>query len=251
MKSTVWKVGELARRTGLSVRTLRYYDEIGLLSPGRRTESGHRLYAAEDVARLQQIRSLRALGFGLEEVRAFLGRPGFSARRVIELHLSRLEERIRAQQRLRDLLETVAGRLDPAEEVSAGEFMEMATEVIEMSEKIEKYYTPEQLEQLEERRREVGEERIKEVEAEWPRLMEEVRAEMEAGTDPADERAQSLARRWMGLVGEFTGGDPGIQRSLNNMWSQEENIHGMETGPMREMGEYISRAMAASEDGAK
>jgi len=250
-KSTVWKVGELARRTGLSVRTLRYYDEIGLLSPGRRTESGHRLYAADDVVRLQQIRSLRALGFGLEEIRACLGRPDFSARRVIELHLSRLEERIRAQQRLRDLLEIVAARLDPGEEVLAGEFMEMVTEVIEMSERIEKYYTPEQLEQLEERRREVGEERIKEVEAEWPRLMEEVRAEMEAGTDPADERVQRLARRWMGLVREFTGGDPGIQRSLNNMWSQEENIHGMETGPMREIGEYISRAMAASEAGTE
>jgi len=244
-------VGELARRTGLSVRTLRYYDEIGLLSPGRRTESGHRLYAADDVVRLQQIRSLRALGFGLEEIRACLGRPDFSARRVIELHLSRLEERIRAQQRLRDLLEIVAARLDPGEEVLAGEFMEMVTEVIEMSERIEKYYTPEQLEQLEERRREVGEERIKEVEAEWPRLMEEVRAEMEAGTDPADERVQRLARRWMGLVREFTGGDPGIQRSLNNMWSQEENIHGMETGPMREIGEYISRAMAASEAGTE
>lgn len=244
-------MGELARRTGLSVRTLRYYDEIGLLSPGRRTESGHRLYAADDVVRLQQIRSLRALGFGLEEIRACLGRPDFSARRVIELHLSRLEERIRAQQRLRDLLEIVAARLDPGEEVLAGEFMEMVTEVIEMSERIEKYYTPEQLEQLEERRREVGEERIKEVEAEWPRLMEEVRAEMEAGTDPADERVQRLARRWMGLVREFTGGDPGIQRSLNNMWSQEENIHGMETGPMREIGEYISRAMAASEAGTE
>ena len=249
-EATVWKVGELARRTGLSVRTLRYYDEIGLLSPGR-TGSGHRLYAADDVVRLQQIRSLRALGFGLEEIRDCLGRPDLPARRVIELHLSRLEERIRSQQRLRDLLAMVSARLDPAEEVSAEEFMEMATEVIEMSERIEKYYTPEQLEQLEERRSEVGEERIKEVEAEWPRLMEEVRTEMEAGTDPADEKVQRLARRWMGLVNEFTGGDPGIQRSLNNMWSQEESIHGMETDPMREMGEYISRAMAASENRAE
>lgn len=248
-KPTVWKVGELARRTGLSVRTLRYYDEIGLLSPSRRTESGHRLYAADDVVRLQQIRSLRTLGFGLEEIRNCLRRPSFSARRVVELHLSRLEERIRAQQRLRDLLRIVAARLDPAEEVSAGEFMEMATEVIEMSEKIEKYYTPEQLEQLEERRRELGEERIKEVEAEWPRLMQEIRTEMDAGTDPAEVRVQLLARRWMGLVHEFTGGDSGIHRSLHDMWQQEENLYGVDTGDTRAMGEYISRALAASEEG--
>ena len=54
--SMAWKVGELARRTGLSVRTLRYYDEIGLLAPSRRSEGGHRLYTAEDVVRLQRIK---------------------------------------------------------------------------------------------------------------------------------------------------------------------------------------------------
>lgn len=248
VNGAVWKVGELARRTGLSVRTLRYYDEIGLLSPGLRTESGHRLYAADDVVRLQQICSLRALGFGLEEIRDCLGRPSFSARRVIELHLSRLGERIRAQQRLRELLRIVAARLNPAEEVSPGEFMEMAMEVIEMSEKIEQYYTPEQLEQLEERRREIGEERIREVEAEWPRLMEKVRVEMGAGTDPADERVQRLAHRWMELVEMFTGGDPGIHQSLHNMWQQEENVHGVDARESREMGEYISSALASSED---
>ena len=58
----VWKVGELAERTGLSVRTLHYYDEIGLLSPSRRTAAGHRLYTAGDVVRLQQIRSLKQPG---------------------------------------------------------------------------------------------------------------------------------------------------------------------------------------------
>jgi DNA-binding transcriptional MerR regulator len=46
------KVGELARRTGLTVRTLHHYDEIGLLSPSARTESGHRLYGQADVLRL-------------------------------------------------------------------------------------------------------------------------------------------------------------------------------------------------------
>jgi MerR family transcriptional regulator, thiopeptide resistance regulator len=244
----VWKVGELAERTGLSVRTLHYYDEIGLLSPSRRTAAGHRLYTAGDVVRLQQIRSLKHLGFGLEEVRDCLDRPeAFPLRRVVKLHLSRLEEQIELRQKLRDRLEALATRLDSADEVSVEGFVKTAMEVIEMSERIERYYTPEQLEYLKQRRREFGEERIRAAEEEWPELIEQVRAEMEAGTDPADERVQLLARRWIELIQEFTGGDPGIERSLGNMWRQEESIHGMETGPMRELGEYVSRALAASE----
>jgi DNA-binding transcriptional MerR regulator len=55
MKPLPWRVGELARRTGLTVRALHHYDEIGLLRPSLRTPSGHRLYAGADVSRLQQI----------------------------------------------------------------------------------------------------------------------------------------------------------------------------------------------------
>jgi len=242
-----WKVGELARRTGLSVRTLHYYEEIGLLSPSRRTDGGHRLYAAGDVVRLQQIKSLRQLGFSLREVKEYLDRPDFPLRRVISLHLSRLQERIELERRLCDRLEEITARLGSGEEVSSGEFIETVMEVIGMSEMLEKYYSPEQLEYLEQRRREVGEERIRQAEAEWAEFIEQVRAEMEAGTDPSNEQVQVLARRWMELVNEFTGGDPGISRSVGNMWRQEENIHGIDTGQMREMMAYISAASGRNE----
>jgi MerR family transcriptional regulator, thiopeptide resistance regulator len=243
-----WKVGELARRTGLSVRALRYYDEIGLLSPSRRSEGGHRLYTAGDVVRLQRIKSLRALGFSLREIGEYLDGAEVPLEEVIDSHLARLRERIELQRRLCDRLEQVAARLRSGEEISSERFVETVMEVIEMSERLDKYYSPEQLEYLEERRREVGEERIRESQAEWAELMEKVRAEMEAGTDPSNERVQALAARWMALVGEFTGGDPGIERSLGNMWQQEENIHGIDTGEVREMGRYISAAMAASRE---
>jgi DNA-binding transcriptional MerR regulator len=245
--TAAWKVGELARRTGLSVRTLRYYDEIGLLSPPRRSEGGHRLYTAEDVVRLQRIKSLAQLGFTLREVRGCLDRPDFPLERVVRLHLARLKEKIELQRRLCDRLERVSSRLSSGEEISSEEFIETVMEVIDMSERLNKYYTPEQLEYLQGRGREVGEERIRQAEAEWAELMEQVRAEMEAGTDPSDERVQALAARWMGLIGEFTGGDAGIERSLGNMWQREKNIHGIDTAEVRKMGEYVSRALASGD----
>src|SRR5205807_43735 len=117
---------------------------------------------------------------------------------------------------------------------------------VEVMSKMDQYYTPEQQQYLAERRQVVGAARIEEVEAEWPKLIAEVQAERDRGTDPADPRVQALAQRWMALVQEFTGGDPGIAQSVKRMWQQEESIHGMETAPMRELGEYVSQAMQAA-----
>src|SRR3954451_9482376 len=89
-----WKVGELAERTGLTVRTLHHYEAVGLLSPSGRTGSahgsGHRLYTAADVARLQQILSLKQLGFSLEQIREHLAGADYDPRRVVRLHLDRV-----------------------------------------------------------------------------------------------------------------------------------------------------------------
>src|SRR5947209_4666850 len=108
MRFEALKVGELAKRTGLTVRTLHHYDEIGLLKPSLHTESGHRLYTAADVARLQQVLSLRQLGFALEEIAACLDRPGYSPLEVIRLHVARLREQIELQRGLCERLEGLA-----------------------------------------------------------------------------------------------------------------------------------------------
>src|SRR5262249_23423614 len=146
------KVGELARRTKLTIRTLHHYDEIGLLKPSLHTEAGHRLYTADDIARLQQVLSLRRLGFGLEEIRDCLERPGFSPLEVIRLHVARLGEPIELQRGLCERLEALAAYFRPAGEVSAEAFLQ----TIEGMNMIEDYYTPEQLETFRKRREEAA-----------------------------------------------------------------------------------------------
>src|SRR5205085_8718618 len=135
-------------RTGLTIRTLHHYDEIGLLKPSLHTESGHRLYTADDVARLQQVLSLRQLGFSLEQVRDCLGGVGFSPLEVIRLHVARLREQIELQRGLCERLEALAAYFGPAGEVSAEAFLQ----TIEVMTMIEDYYTPEQLESMRKRR---------------------------------------------------------------------------------------------------
>jgi DNA-binding transcriptional MerR regulator len=218
---TELKVGELADRTGLSVRTLHHYDEIGLLAPSRRTAAGHRLYALAQVTRLQQIQSLRSLGFSLDEIRDCLARPGWSAERVVRLHLEALDRQIEHQQRLRQRLEWLRDHLDRSEAVS----LEDLIQTVEATTMLVKYYSPEQLEQLADRRKEVGEEKIREVQTCWGDLIPRVQEALDRGATSDDPDVAQLAREWRDLTREtvagFTGGDAGIGASLGRMWKEE------------------------------
>jgi DNA-binding transcriptional MerR regulator len=236
----LWKVGELAKQTGLTVRALHHYDEIGLLSPSHRSEAGYRLYDGEDIAKLLKILSLRQLGFSLEEIGDCLSRPELTLERVLELHISRLRDGIELQRKLCGRLEAVSERLRSAEAVSVDDFLE-TMEAIQM---FEKHFTEEQRHQIDERGKTLGQDRIKAVETEWPQLIAKVRAEMDNGTDPAADTVQALMRRWRELLAEFTGGDPGIQQSLNRMYQQEPSVQ-TRTGIDPALMEYVGRAMAA------
>ena len=91
----MYTVKELARLTGLTSRTLRYYDAIGLLRPRRDRENGYRLYGPEEVNRLQQILLYRDMGLPLEEIKRLLDAPGFDREAALREHLGRLRERRR------------------------------------------------------------------------------------------------------------------------------------------------------------
>lgn len=121
MKS-LWKVGDLAKMTGLTVRTLRFYDQIRLFSPSGQTESGHRLYDESDLARLHQILSLKELGLSLEEIRSALAGGQVSPIEIVNLQIGRIQEQIRMQQSLLDQLRHVSRRMQGKEEVTARQF---------------------------------------------------------------------------------------------------------------------------------
>lgn len=245
MKFEALQVGELARRTGLTVRTLHHYDEIGLLKPSQHSAAGYRLYTAADVARLQQVLSLRQLGFSLEEVRHCLDRPDFTPVEVIGLHVVRLREQIELQRKLCERLEKLADHFRTAGEVSADEFI-FTIEVMTM---IEKYYTPQQLKYLEERRNAGGaemEEATQKGPQMWADLFADVEAAMDAHVPPEDATAQDLAKRWLALVTLVTGGDPGIYNSMRSMYENEDNVMGTDTKALRPKMEYILKAAAAA-----
>ena len=232
-------IGQLARQTGLTVRTLLHYDQIGLLSPSRRSATGYRLYGPEETTRLTQILLLRRLRLPLMDILEVLGRPEGSLRETIRGQIAHLKERIELQSRLLRRLEEIDDRLERSGRVS----IDRLTQLMEMMTMHEKYYTPEQQDSLKKRRQELGEETIRAAEAEWPELIARMQEERAKGSDPESEEVQALAKRWQELIDAFTGGDDGIAASLGKLYNQEPQI-GQQMGLEPDLMHYVGKAMA-------
>ena len=95
-----YSIRELSEMAGVSARTLRYYDEIGLLKPSRTSEAGYRFYGEKEVELLQQILFYRERGLELEQIAAILYNPEFDIRSALEEHLLELERQRRRTDRL-------------------------------------------------------------------------------------------------------------------------------------------------------
>ena len=87
------KISEVAKMSGVTVRTLHYYDEIGLLKPSETTEAGYRMYSSEDLERLQQILFFRELDFPLNEIKEIMLNPNYDKNEALNKHKEFLIEK--------------------------------------------------------------------------------------------------------------------------------------------------------------
>ncbi|GAA1882662.1 MerR family transcriptional regulator [Williamsia serinedens] len=246
MTDGMLRVGRLAELTGLTVRTLHHYDELGLVRPSRRTAAGYRLYDDTDVERLYRVIALRQLGLPLERIAEVLD-DAASLESTLCTHDRLLAEQIAALQSIRARigvsLATVRARSTPSSDL-----LDVIREVTSMDETMAKYFDADQMGELARRRETVGDERIAEVENRWPSLMAEVDAAMAEGVDPASPRAVALAVEWMGLLEEFHGNDPGLKESLyavahdNADLQADESATPMFAGPTKEQMAFVGQA---------
>lgn len=133
------RIGDAARRSGVSAKLIRHYESIGLLRPAEREANGYRCYSEADVHELRFIKRARTLGFPIERIRELLSlwrdhsRPSRKVRSLALTHLQMLESRITATEQmtavLRQLIEACRGDHRPdcpiLEDLSAGEAAEL------------------------------------------------------------------------------------------------------------------------------
>ncbi|WP_312516919.1 MerR family transcriptional regulator [Massilia sp.] len=208
------KIGELAKRTGLTVRALHHYDAIGLLSPSARSDAGYRLYNEADIARLHRILALRRFGLALADIGTTLTRPDLSLAAVVARQIDTLTEQIQQARTLRSRLSRLQKQLADGQEPDLADWLT----TLEQMTMYDKYFSQEELTQL------PIYTQAEAVEPEWQALVAQVQALIDAGTTPDDASAQALSQRWMAMVKRDTAGNPVLFAKLNAMHEQEPEM---------------------------
>ncbi|HEJ9095403.1 TPA: MerR family transcriptional regulator [Serratia odorifera] len=227
------KVGELARRSGITVRTLHYYDNIGLLVPSARSDAGYRLYNRADVSRLHQIQALRRMGVTLAEVGTILARSELALPAVIEKQIAMLDRQLTQIATLRHRLQQLHTQLTVGNEPALNDWLT----TLELMTMYDKYFTTDELTQLPFYHPDA------ERQQEWASMVEQVRQLMQNGVAAQDPQAQAIARRWMVTLERDTAGNPAFLTRLNTMHADEPSMR-QQTGITPAMTDYITRAFA-------
>lgn len=129
----MWKVGELARQTGLTVRTLHHWEERGLIVPSRRTAAGHRLYDDRDVRRVYEVVALRELGLSLEAIAEVLAPGRDHLQGILSAHLAQVEARLSALRDLRSTLSALVAGLRGSTTPGSSDLTGLIDEVSKMT----------------------------------------------------------------------------------------------------------------------
>jgi len=245
-----YTVKQAAKLSGVSVRTLHHYDEIGLLKPAHLGENRYRYYGREELLRLQQILFHRELGMSLEQVRALLDDPGFDRIAALRAHRGKLEsEAERFRHLIRTIDRTIAD-LKGEKQVSDKQLYEG--------------FSPEKQAQWEqqivERFGEAGREKIAESKRNFARMSKEdmaaSKAEMEAihlalsaamasGAKPADARVQALVARHYAWVCLAWKPNRAAYIGLGQMYVGDPDFRATYEAVRPGLAEFLAQAMKA------
>lgn len=226
-----YSIQQLSRLSGVTTRTLRWYDEIGLLKPSRVAESGYRYYSGAEVDRLQDIFYYRALGVELAQIKECLDNPSFDRLAALRSHLTALETE---QRRLQALIRSVK------DTIRAQERNEIMSDVQKFEAFKERVVAHNEQTYGAEIRAKYGDEQVDAAHAavmgltqtqyeEWSNLGQEIQNRLEdavqAGLSPQSEEGQAITnlhRRWLTVTDNRY--DPAKHRGIAELYVADERF---------------------------
>jgi DNA-binding transcriptional MerR regulator len=241
MKSyTVKKIAQLA---GVSVRTLHYYDELGLLSPEYRRENGYRYYGEKSAARLQQIMFFRELGFKLDEISLIMSRPDFDLIQALESHKSLL---IKKDDRIHELINTVEKTLKTLKGESKMQIKEFYkgfsdAQIEKYRDEVRQRWGEKTLNDSEARIIGMGKEKFAALQAEGGAIFQGIADNMKKGFD--NPEVQKLVDKWRNWLENFSHYSDEAVLGLGQAYSQDERFARFFEKINKDLPEFLTKAI--------
>ncbi|WP_034440007.1 MerR family transcriptional regulator [Clostridium ihumii] len=247
IKDEFLMVGELAKKMGVSVRTLQYYDKEGLLKPSAISEGGRRLYSCKDIIRLHQILSFKYLGFSLKEIKSkifFLDTPQEVAN-VLEFQMKSVESQIEALKKVNDILSSLQTEISKTGKVDFVKY----SEIIEMMRvKNDGYWVWKNFddtikEHIKNRFADNHDIGIKIYET-YKSVLDESLELKNRGISPESEEGIAVAQKWWNMIMEFTGGDMSLLPELEKFNQNKENWDSNLADKQKEVDSFLESALS-------
>ena len=227
-------VGEAAKKIGVTVRTLQYYDKEGLLSPSAESEGGRRLYTDKDLVMLHQIISLKSLGFSLNDIKRRL----ISLETPTDVATALTEQAESIREKIEQLTASLTAIEQLKEEVlqmQAVNFKKYADIIVNLQMKNNSYYLIKRFDDdmLDHIRNRFDKESGLDFMDRFNRLSDEIIELQKANVSPESEKCQRIVKEYWGLVTEFTNGDMSMLPKLmeignidtaTNAWEERQKI---------------------------
>ena len=243
-------VKEVSKLAGISVRTLHYYDQIGLLKPAKRTEAGYRHYGESELLRLQQILFFKELDFPLKKIIEFLDAPGFDLVPTLETHKQALKAR---QQRISNLLNTIDKTID---KLKNGDIMSKPEELYEglpkemgttLRQEAINEYGKEAIERSERELMKLGKEGFKQLQTEFKQVTKDLFGLM--NHTPESAQVQQLIARHYVLIRKFWGTSTKADKQaeayagLGKLYVSDPRYTSIDGVPKPAFAQFLEKAM--------
>lgn len=236
-------VGEVAKKMGVTVRTLQYYDKEGLFSPSGKSEGGRRLYTDKDLVRLHQILSLKSLGFSLEDIRKRL--ISLDTPEAVAKVLEEQAEDIRHQiEKLSESLGEIEKLREEVLKMHTVNFRKYADIIVNLQMKNEFYYLIKRFDDdmLDHIRQKFDRQSGLDFLEKFNGICDEIYLLAEAKVPQDSEQCQKLTADYWNLIMEFTGGDMSMLPKLMEMGDQK-NVENERDKKQQVVNEYMEPAL--------
>ena len=200
MKLTIKKLADYA---GVSVRTLHYYDKVGLMKPESRSSSGYRYYGEDSVLRLQQILFFKELGFSLDDIKSILSQPDFDLLQALQAQRNLLFKKTKRVEELLRTLDTTIETIERKKTMQIKDYYRGfgEEEIEKFREEVRRRWGEKTLEDSEERIVGMGRENFIELQARGGKLFQTIYSNMAEGYD--SPFIQDLIRKWREWLENF------------------------------------------------